>query len=303
MEAELQDTRHTLQRRKFRASIDGEESLKTIKLNADKLLSLKDKVNARHPHESANKISTVHGPLYLRSGNRQKTSTDEFANINVETTPATDSIDNEIQDEEVKDTNAVAQKAVSNLTMFALAVRNFSALRTRRNQMDPGESDSDKNLNDTNKCNKDLQHETNQTHSSYKTNTLPATKQVCELKRRPATIPANSRRHSVASSERTEVPNARYGINIQTDFTRSRRKLAELSKLDMDLKYKYENKFEARRQRLLAECKNNVELNERIKKFLNDIDEFKKLDKPVSALDKALMRSKSAFIFRDVDKQ
>ena len=309
LEAELQDTRYSLQRRKVRASIEGEESLKTIKLNADKLLSLKDKVNARVPHESANKISTVHVPVHQRNSHYQKTSTStsELPSVNTNTLADTNGAINEIQNESNKGINRTAQKAVSNLTMFALALRNFRALRTRHNRLEQDETDggSDKDISDTNKRHADMKTETNHSNPLHNMNTLSNFKRGGEVKRRPATVPANSRRRlSIASSGLTEnVPSGQtYGINVQKDFTRSRRKLAELSKLDMDLKYKYENKFEARRQRLLADCKDNVELNERIRKFLKDIDEFKKLDKPVSALDKVLKRSKSAFIFRDKDK-
>ena len=325
LEAELQDTRYTLQRRKYRASIEGEETLKTIKQNADKLLSLKDKVNKREPHESANKISNLQVSENHNGRIRRQLVSNKSPSETDDSKSDANAVDDDIKEDAAKETSSSATKAINNLTMFALAFRNFKASSRRNTHPDRDESDSDKEISnftlhertlgkivrdtdsfkvkDTNKLHPDLKTEIVYSTPTRRMQMSLKCKRGGKGERRPATVPANSRRLSIDTCDSSEkAPKSQvYGINVQKDFTRSRRKLEEISRLEMDMKYKYENKYEARRQRLLADCKDNVTLNERIQKFLHDIDEFKKLDKPASALDKVLKRSKSAFVFRDMN--
>lgn len=339
LEEELEDKRHALQRGKYRASIAGEESLKEIKQNAEKLMSLKEKVNKREPHESTNKIDRLkaefdkHDNVSLRkvpdSGIKNKKYSISVERQSENEKHNSDMDVNDVVVETVEDSNCTVNKTtpklVNNLTMFALVFRNFKVSSTHASQTEQQKSQTDGEKN-TNKTRKQISNMNGYQMSSLQRN--KSSKTACDVqtnqilpgfahqqsentktkvvrrKRRPATVPAYAIRRPIdrSSSIMMDFKTPVYGINVQKDFTRSRRKLEEMSKLEMDSKYKYENKYELRRQRLLAMCKNNKALDERIQKFLCDIDEFKKLDKPESQLDIVPMRSKSACIFRDIEK-
>ena len=365
LEAELEGKRYFLQRRKYRASIDGEEYLKKEKENAERLLSLKEKVNKRDPNESSNKISkfTVHdsskqekefgtklsredrhdhlGTPVLRNSScaKQINPSDNVTETDTETNDAN------AQSDEVSDTLSIEQqkqsendhkegdkpKLMNNLTMFLLAFQKFKVSSSTQDQLEKQKRQNrkDEYVNDKGKKPshliesgvKSVQHYTNPDSlrefkrkrsisavQSYSGNAYDSKKisndetVTRKMKKRPATVPANSERHLRPKPvSETSFDSPVYGINVQKDFSRSRRKLAEISRLEQDLKYKYVNKYEERRKRLLADCKDTTSLDERIQKFLTKVDEFKQSGKPESKLEKILRRSKSAYIFRGTD--
>ena len=90
----------------------------------------------------------------------------------------------------------------------------------------------------------------------------------------------------------------KYGIHVQKDLSRSRRTLGEISKLEHDTKFKHVDKFEDRRMKLLAACKDTESIDRRIGHFLKEIDDFKKISRPDNSLERVLMRSKSAYGLR-----
>ena len=341
LEAELEDKTQFLQWSKYRASIEGEESLKKAKQNAEELLSLKEKVNKRDPNESSNKLCKV--KIYDESKTdkafdiMRKSKTDSNHN-------GTDKDDADSDLDDVfdgtghmtdQDSKPSKPKPLNTLTNFVLAFQKFKVssvvkdhavehtaqtqegkpthmtqAQTHRNSVTnngssiPHPANADKMHCFQRKLSTPfIENKKGTAHTSRKLSN-PTTGKY-NIQRRPVTVPANARRHSsyVPRATAVDSESSLYGINVQKDFTRSRRKLEEISKLEQDLKYRYVNKYEERRQRLLQGCKHNKSLDERIRKFLQNVDEFKKTDNPDSSLDKVLLRAKSAYIFRDSDRE
>ena len=340
LDAELEGKTHHLQRSKYRASIEGDANLKIVKQNADELLSLKEKINKRDPNESSNKIRKF--PMYnvseySETKDRGITESGSTAGNKVDVLELFDVVDgihgtnSDVRHSSEQDSPVSSTKPMNTLTTFLLAFQKFKVSRLAKDQtknIDEVHEDRSAHIKQKHITNDRItslpnsanvikrscvQRKKDDTKYPKRPKSVHSSRIVCDayanketegFLMRPVTAPNKTRRPSRRTPRSTSVSSEYpvYGINVQKDFTRSRRKLEEISRLEQDLKYKYVDKYEERRQRLLDSCKHNKTLDDRIQTFLHNIDEFKKTERSDSGLDRVLRKSKSAYIFRDDDR-
>lgn len=290
LDLQLEDQADELHREKFRMCVETDEILKKTKQNADEMLQLKNAIKNRDPYESSNRV--------LKSADCKRKSSSKQLNVNFsdsqetaskQTTAANfeNSVDKqkESSQEENEDTEKkVESKPLNTLTMFLLSLQTFKRHGLQRKE----------------EANKKSQTQHTEPHPEHHLPRMSIGHQDSNTKR-PSSFHhgersshGSVRKHHVTD----EKDESQYGIHVKKDFTRSRRKLEEISKLEQDSKYGYINKYEERRKKLLAACKDTKTVDERIKLFLKDVEEFKVMSSADNSLEKVLMRTKSARFVR-----
>ncbi|XP_052810179.1 uncharacterized protein LOC128238367 [Mya arenaria] len=280
LDLRLEDQALELHRERYRAGVETDELLKKAKQDADEKLQLKNKIKNRDPNESSNRVlksaELKRRPSKLVCDkqfveNASKTPTNEQ-------TPEKDSTTENLMGEENEKLDEPRQpKCINNLTMFLLSVHTFKKNITQK------------------KDDKNVTEKKNIFDSDSKEKKVPSHKKKPPqlLPKRPSSYHlGDTRSRSQSLPIGNEDDKSQYGMHVRTDFTRSRRRLEEISRLEQDSKYGYVNKYEERRKKLLAQCKDTQTLDGRIKSFLHEIDEFKVLSSAENSLEKVLMRSK-----------
>lgn len=282
-----------LNRQQYRISVETDELLKKTKQNADEILQLKNAVKNRDPYESSNKVSKSAGLIRRQSSKQFDTSTSADDDTITRQTSDTSNDAGALDETEIEDNtdgvdNTCNSKPLNTLTMFLLSLRTMKRKFPPVKKQDTIKRSA--NIDDVHPKLKVGQH-------VGQTNSQSTTGQKAVLPKRPSSYHAGDIRSRESSRMRHGVDkmvDSQYGIRVKKDHTRSRRKLEEISKLDQDSKYGYVNKYEERRKMLLASCKDTKTLDERIKLFLKDVDEFKVISSVENSLEKVLMRAKSA---------
>ncbi|XP_060596236.1 uncharacterized protein LOC132750306 [Ruditapes philippinarum] len=283
----LENQAYELHREQFRRGVETDKMLKETKQNADEMLQLKNAIKNRDPYESSNRVSSS-ADLKRKPSSKQLRSSASVENDTIaeQSGLANDANTNgNIKVDEVdgsQDTEKKIQsKPLNTLTMFLLSLQTF---KRNSHQRKP----------DTHKPHAGEQHpNANIEHSHARSTTLSTSNQI----KRPSSYHSGDQRLYESGRHRTETDKtagSQYGIHVRKDHTRSRRKLEELSKLEQDSKYGYVDKYEERRKKLLASCKDTKTIDDRIQTFLKDVDEFKSMASEENSLEKVLMRSKSA---------
>ena len=285
----LEDHAYELNREQFRRNVETDKMLKETKQNADEMLQLKNAIKNRDPYESSNRVSSS-ADLKRRPSNKQL-----LASVSVEndTIAENDGLDTDtdtngnIKEDEVGGSHEadkkIQSKPLNNLTMFLLSLQTFKRNNHQR-KPDSHKTHAGESLSNT---------EQSQNRSSTMSNS--------NQMKRPSSYHGGDQRLYESGRHRTDRSKAegsQYGIHVKKDHTRSRRKLEELSKLEQDSKYGYVDKYEERRKKLLASCKDTKTIDDRIQTFLKDVDEFKLLSSAENSLEKVLLRSKSARLSR-----
>ena len=305
----LEDQAYELHREQYRANVESDLVLKQAKKEADKTLQLKEKIKNRDPNESSNRVLNSaklkrrpslfvdEKPKSQKSKNRSKSLGGDAICNQTESTAnqtkadATDGANLDMDDGkfETNDEPQEVAKPMHTLTMFLLSIQALKRpLRSKKQDQKDDKQDklsffaSDKSLS--------KKQPTRQ--SSLITSTLMPS-------RRPSSYHAGDASTAQGAISGVEDANKnQYGIHVRKDFTRSRRTLEEISRLEQDSKYGYVNKYEERRKRLLSQCKDTKPLQERIHVFLKEIDQFKVLSTAENSLEKVLLRSKQARLHR-----
>lgn len=283
--SELESQESSLQRQQYRTSVETALVLKKAKQQADEMLSLKNALKNRDPNESSKRIARSAG--FKRPSSVKMTATpSKDEPVKTDEPDSKSDVNGTLANGEV--TNDGGSKPINNLTMFLHSLRKFKSLGTGKRHDEKDSQSKEENSRPVKK-------------SSAKSN-----KKSCKesLPKRPATVSTTDSHRlegqicgpleSLLSGDRS----SQYGIHVKRDHTRSRRALEELSRLEQESKYGYVNKYEERRKKLLATCKNTHELENRIQTFLTGIDEFKKVQKDSNSIEKVIMRAKSAQLTR-----
>ena len=291
LDIDLEDQEYQLRREQFRKAVESEKNYKKVKQNADEMLQLKNALKNRDPNETSKRISKS-ADLNRRSSNSRSqmghASTCNGVNINKE---VGESIDNNIETEVFIDghkdeVDSKPKTRTNNLTMFLLSLQKLKGLGFRQNLEKQTQQDKKEDAKDD--------RFTNQTYTR--------SMERQDILGRPSSFKSViqsvvSQRNKGESDPKSRA-SSQYGIHVKRDFTRSRRELEEISRIEQDGKYGYVNKYEERRKRLLDSCKNTDNLKQRINLFLKDVDEFKRETCNVKSTDKVIFRSKSAQLSR-----
>ncbi|XP_045197417.2 uncharacterized protein LOC123552098 [Mercenaria mercenaria] len=292
----LEDHAYELHREQVRRGVETDKMLKETKQNADEMLQLQNAIKNRDPYESSNRVSKS-ADLRRRSSNKQlhKSASVESETIEkqpLETDPDTDgngkSIKGVEEDEILETDKKIESKPLNTLTMFLLSLQTFKRHSNQRKQEphkmsnpNNGEQHSSSNVEQSHSRGKSLQNG----HQMKRPSSYHAGEQRAQ---------ENGRQKRVTDKKEE----SQYGIHVKKDHTRSRRKLEEISKLEQDSKYGYVDKYEERRKKLLASCKDTKNIDDRIKSFLKEVDEFKLMSSDDNSLEKVLKRTKSAHFSR-----
>lgn len=278
LETQFEDQADEIYREKYRMIVETDEILKKAKQNADEMLQLKEKVNCRDPDDSSELVRSSTelrrrqpslGAGILQSSDDTRTQHEHrFAD------DKTDKHQVSTLTNSKTDTGKQGYlKPLTDYTMFLLSIQ-----RAKRPQAHPHQF---------------LTEGWDKKRDKKKTDETDS-KQI--PKKRPVKSALRSKRspEQHGSCEDSGKKNALYGIHVKKDFSRSRRELEEISRLEQDIKYGNVDRYEERRKRLLAKCKDTQSLQDRINFFLKDVDEFKLLCKKGNSVDKVLLRTKTS---------
>lgn len=288
---QLEDQADELHRERFRMCVETDEILKKTKQNANEMLQLKNAIKNRDPYESSNRVLKS-ADLKHRLSTRQFKNSEVVADENVSKSTSELKVDTDEKQPRKKEQakseetqNKLKLKPLNTLTMFLLSLQTFKRHGNQRKE------DGVKKSFHTEMHAKPSSEHTQSTasigHDRFLCN-RPASYHHCEQDKHL--------RYSQVTDKKEE---SQYGLHIKKDFTRSRRKLEEISKLEQDSKYGFVDKYEERRKKLLAACRDTRQTDERIKLFLQDVEEFKMISSADNSLDKVLMRTKSANFSRN----
>lgn len=280
LEQQLVDDANELFLARHRLLSERDKMLLTAKQNADEMLKLKLKVKNRALNESSDKVrlsadSKSNQLLKQKSAVASSNSQEPLPEVH-------DGLNNRpiIHGSREKNMNfqPMTAKPINNLTMFLLSIQRLKRpeMHLTRHETTDDKRDKKKTL---------------EPNVHRKLQKRPQTS--AGLMKRPKSHQYGERFKEDADEE--SVPKTQYGIHVRKDFTRSRRELEEISRLEQDSKYSNVNKYEERRKRLLAKCKDTELLQERIKYFLKEVDSFKLMCSEDNSEDKVLLRTKTAF--------
>lgn len=286
LENQLEDHASLLHREKYRMCVETDELLKKTKQNVDEMVQLKNAVKNRDPFESSNRVSKS-ADLKRRQRKdsvtqNSQSESNEHNNIALNSAQSGSNSDAADSVKELVDKGATGQtlsKPLNTLTMFLLSLQTFK-----------------RNSNQAKKMEATVTSE--QTTNSRRNSAPPVpvkthSKRASSFHARDLKIKETPEGGLVDESTKPQ-----YGIHVKRDHSRSRRKLEEISKLEQNSKFGYVNKYEERRKKLLAECKDTKSVNERIQHFLKNVDDFKKEAMEENSLEKVLIRSRSAQLNR-----
>ncbi|KAH3735747.1 uncharacterized protein LOC127850484 [Dreissena polymorpha] len=288
LDHQLENQSDELNRERYRAGVEADELLKKTKKDADEKMQLKNKIKNRNMTESTDRVT--------KSANIKRKLSQPVC-VRPKSTVAKERIEEESEDNPdgndtldeiavgIKTTdNSDKPRAFHNLTMFLLALHRRKPRTAQNKSSDKKDYKIDRLI-------------ANETVTKSDAGNRPAIQNLTQtrpsvvLSRRPASYHVGDAR---GKTPPVDTDKAQYGIHVQKDFTRSRRTLGDISKLEQDAKYGFVNKFEERRKRLLAECRDTGALNDRIKYWMKDVDELKILSSPENSLERVLLRSKAS---------
>lgn len=290
---QLEDQADELHRERFRMCVETDEILKKTKQNANEMLQLKNAIKNRDPYESSDRVLKS-ADLKRRPSTRQLKNSELVAHENVSKSTSELKRDtyekqsSEKEQEELGETqNKLELKPLNTLTMFLLSLQTFKRHDNQRKE------DAVKKSLYTD------MHSKPSTEHTHSTASIRHDRFFCN---RPASCHHREQdkhenlRNNLVTDKKEE---SQYGLHVRKDFTRSRRKLEEISKLEQDSKYGFVDKYEERRKKLLAACRDTRHTDERIKLFLQDVEEFKMISSADNSLERVLMRTKSANFARN----
>ncbi|KAL4233452.1 hypothetical protein ACF0H5_008133 [Mactra antiquata] len=306
---ELEDREFELWREKQRMCAETNESIKKAKKDANDMQQLKDAVQKRDPNESPDRVvksadykkrpSLKNIVSDMTKSNAELGNKKQSAGKDLKSSDDVDEIDGSVKTEknEKGESDTFKSKPLNTLTMFLLSIQNF---KRAGNQAMKNES----NKNTTkpmptlpegiqgSKDGKTRKDEKGVKGSAKGRKGDKGTK--LEVWKRPASYHAGQtrvvdRRSSIMENR----PESQYGIHTKKDHTRSRRKLEEICRIEQDYRYGPVNKYEERRRKLLSASKDTKSLDDRIKHFLKDVEDFNTLSRDENSLEKVLLRTKS----------
>ena len=256
LENELDNKVRGLQKAKYKASIDRDENLERARREAEEIQKLSEAVKKHGPREDYLKESS--NKLFDSSNVREDVSMNILNSTHDSIDPTGDS------DDEKED--VVRLKPV-NIAMFKLNIRNFKRKMTEAKGHDAFGIGSFSGL----------------TRKSQSAQTSFSTS-----RRRPDVPPPMFLRPRTAIKQRKvkdgEVleamdiqPIVIQGVHTRKfHSTRSRRELQEISKIQQEEKFGKPDRKAEERKKVAAWAKGDGKLELRIKKFLHDVEEFKR---------------------------
>jgi len=258
---QFEDQVDDISRDKYRMMVETDKLLKKAKQSADDMLLLKNKVKIRQPNESSEKVRNSlrpkrhsvgailsHNQAANKQSNGENKHTTETHNHLVDGKHETGEV---VDDDEVKPSN--------NLTMFLLSIQRVKRPQAQQTFHERNDERLDKRKPTDAEIKRKLQQR-------------PMTS--AHMTSRPGGY-LNGDRTNPEEEDSMEGARQQYGIHVRKDFSRSRRELEEVSKLERGGNNRCVNKYEERRQQLLARSKDTQSLQHRINYFLKNVDEFK----------------------------
>ncbi|KAL3882662.1 hypothetical protein ACJMK2_028980 [Sinanodonta woodiana] len=257
LDLELDLTKTHINRAQYRARTDLDDNIKQVKKNAEGMKHLQEAIKNYDSKELCRSISRRD----IKPGGKSNEDSNENTTAGLENKTGSEKrIARENSTENQKEDESIG-KPRNTLTMFLMSLQRIQTAKQVKKQT--------------------VREDDDQSEESFPLRTQSTcvqyagpgrSRSVCYGRPRANSLNVNIKgmRPRIASSST---------YNADKQHSRSRRKLESISKLEQSFKFDKPSIYEERRKTLLANSKQNADLQMRVKGFLKNIDEFKSKSK------------------------